>query len=377
MAKASKEEKTITAEQILSSIMEAHKDEHLNDLPDVFYKVSSGSLNLDYALNGGFGPGIHRFMGVTEGGKTSEALDVMRNFFKQFAGASKGLFIKAEGRLSPELRKRTGMTFVSKVEDWKDGTIFVLECNIYEVAAKAISKLCTEMRDVKLCIILDSVDGLITRGDKEKDFGEATKVAGGAVVAGLLMKHLGAYVSKLGHMLIIISQVRAKVETGYSSEPSRQVSATGGNALQHSADVMIEFWTQTNADQILEKDGEQPDIHKNRILGHYANARIKKSTNESTRYNIKYPIRHGVIGGSIWIEREIMEMLMNFSYIKKAGSWLSVTSDLVTEVNEFAGKKIFEGTEKAQGADNMENVICRDKETTEILRRFILEHVIA
>lgn len=377
MAKASKDEKAITAEQILSSIMDAHKDEHLNDLPDVFYKVSSGSLNLDYALNGGFGPGIHRFMGVTEGGKTSEALEVMRNFFKQFAGASKGLFIKAEGRLSPELRKRSGMTFVSKVEDWKDGTIFVLECNIYEVAAKAICKLCTEMRDIKLCIILDSVDGLITRGDKEKDFGEATKVAGGAVVAGLLMKHLGAYVSKLGHMLIIISQVRAKVETGYSSEPSRQTSATGGNALQHSADIMIEFWTQTNADQILEKDGEQPDIHKNRILGHYANARIKKSTNESTRYNIKYPIRHGVIGGSIWIEREIMEMLMNFSYIKKAGSWLSVTSDLVTEVNEFAGKKIFDGTEKAQGADNMENAICRDKETTEILRRFILEHVIA
>lgn len=377
MAKASKEEKAVTAEQILSSIMDAHKDEHLNDLPDTFYKVSSGSLNLDYALNGGFGPGIHRFMGVTEGGKTSEALEVMRNFFKQFAGASKGLFIKAEGRLSPELRKRSGMTFVSKVEDWKDGTIFVLESNIYEVAAKAICKLCTEMRDIKLCIILDSVDGLITRGDKEKDFGEATKVAGGAVVAGLLMKHLGAYVSKLGHMLIIISQVRAKVETGYSSEPSRQVSATGGNALQHSADVMIEFWTQTNSDQILEKDGEQPDIHKNRILGHYANARIKKSTNESTRYNIKYPIRHGVIGGSIWIEREIMEMLMNFSYIKKSGSWLSVTSDLVTEVNEFAGKKIFDGTEKAQGADNMENVICRDKETTEILRRFILEHVIA
>lgn len=377
MAKASKDEKAVTAEQILASIMDAHKDEHLNDLPDADYKVSSGSLNLDYALNGGLGPGIHRFMGVTEGGKTSEALEVMRNFFKQFAGASKGLFIKAEGRLSPELRKRSGITFVSKVEDWKDGTVFVLESNIYEVAAKAICKLCTEMRDIKLCIILDSVDGLITRGDKVKDFGEATKVAGGAVVAGLLMKHLGAYVSKLGHMLIIISQVRAKVETGYSSEPSRQVSATGGNALQHSADVMIEFWTQTNSDQILEKDGEQPDIHKNRILGHYANARIKKSTNESTRYNIRYPIRHGVVGGSIWIEREIMEMLMNFSYIKKAGSWLSVTSDLVTEVNEFAGKKIFDGTEKAQGADNMENVICRDKETTEILRRFILEHVIA
>ena len=68
---------------------------------------------------------------------------------------------------------------------------------------------------------------------------------------------------------------------------------------------------------------------------------------------------------------------MNFSYVKKAGSWFSVTSDLVTEVNEFAGKKIFDGTEKAQGSDNMENVICRDKDTTEILRRFILEHVIA
>ena len=41
---------------------------------EVTYKVSSGSMKVDFELGGGFGPGLHRFVGMNEGGKTSESL---------------------------------------------------------------------------------------------------------------------------------------------------------------------------------------------------------------------------------------------------------------------------------------------------------------
>ena len=46
------------------------------------YKVSTGSLQLDIATEGGIGAGIHRFCGENEGGKTAESLVLLDNFLK-------------------------------------------------------------------------------------------------------------------------------------------------------------------------------------------------------------------------------------------------------------------------------------------------------
>ena len=66
------------------------------------YLVSSGSMILDSVLGGGFGAGLHRFIGANEGGKTNEALHVMHNMLKTVEN-SKGLFVMAEGRLSSDI----------------------------------------------------------------------------------------------------------------------------------------------------------------------------------------------------------------------------------------------------------------------------------
>ena len=85
----------VNPESILSNYLKANKDDHYNFEETVEYKVSSGSLQLDLYLAGGFGPGLHRFTGVNEGGKTSESLQVMRNFLGSI-DKSRGLYIKAE-----------------------------------------------------------------------------------------------------------------------------------------------------------------------------------------------------------------------------------------------------------------------------------------
>ena len=116
--------------ETLESFLKENKEHHYNFEEEITYKVSSGSLKFDFELNGGFGPGLHRFTGINEGGKTSEALEVMKNFLQM--PKSRGIYIKAEGRLPKEMRARSGVKFTFKDAEWEDGSCFVFESNIYE-----------------------------------------------------------------------------------------------------------------------------------------------------------------------------------------------------------------------------------------------------
>ena len=131
----SKEKKnsTIGTSQFMGQFMKANKDYHFNfEETAASYSVSTGSLILDNFIGGGLGAGLQRFTGCNEGGKTNEALQVMRNMLNS-VDKTKGLYIKAEGRLSVEIQKRSGLKFVSHPDDWELGTCLVWECNIYDV----------------------------------------------------------------------------------------------------------------------------------------------------------------------------------------------------------------------------------------------------
>lgn len=134
------QKKKTTSSDILSTFLKQNSEDHYNFEETVDYKVSSGSLQLDLQLGGGFGPGLHRFVGMNEGGKTSEALEVMKNFLVEIPN-SKGFYIKAEGRLSPEMQKRSGIKFVFTADEWIAGTCFVFESNIYETVVDAMRQL--------------------------------------------------------------------------------------------------------------------------------------------------------------------------------------------------------------------------------------------
>jgi RecA/RadA recombinase len=330
--KTTTEEKKITSNEVLSSFLKQNAEDHYNFEETVDYKVSSGSLQLDLQLGGGFGPGLHRFVGINEGGKTSEALEVMKNFLLSVPN-SKGFYIKAEGRLSPEMQKRSGVKFVFSAEDWVAGTCFVFESNIYETVVDAMRQLVSKNEEkTKFCFLLDAVDGLIAKNDMDKSFEESSKVAGGAVIAATFMKKLSIALAKRGHMAIFISQVRADIKLDpYSKAPIRQTSATGGNALLHFANWILEFEPRFKGDLILKNPSDKTiDLEKNPPVGHWAKVTVKKSPNEKTNLTIPYPIRYGRSGGkSIWIEKEIVDLLLAWELINKSGAWFSPSEDFV------------------------------------------------
>ena len=338
----------LSPEQILSSYLKDREADHYNFEPDIDYRVSTGSLLLDIETGGGLGPGLHRFCGVNEGGKTSEALEIMKNFLSSVPD-SRGVLFKTEGRLTPEMKVRSGLKFCSSSEDWQDGTCFVFESNIYETAFDLMKTLIQSSKQTgtKYLFVLDSVDGLQTKGDSEKALDEAQKVASGATISSVFMKKVATALNKRGHMAIFVSQVRADIQLDpYSRAPMRTTSATGGNALLHYANWILEFERPYKKDLILEHEKDVPDVRNNKILGHWAKVSVKKSPNEKTGYILRYPVKRGREGGkSIWIEKELVDLLIQWDYCKKSGAWISVNETLREEL----AQKDLEMPEKIHG----------------------------
>lgn len=359
------EEKKITSTEVLSTFLKQNSEDHYNFEETVDYKVSSGSLQLDLQLGGGFGPGLHRFVGINEGGKTSEALEVMKNFLNEIEN-SKGFYIKAEGRLSPEMQKRSGVKFVFTPEEWVAGTCFVFESNIYETVVDAMRQLVSKNEEkTKFCFLLDAVDGLIAKNDMDKSFEESSKVAGGAVIAATFMKKLSIALAKRGHMAIFISQVRADIKLDpYSKAPVRQTSATGGNALLHFANWILEFEPRFKGDLILKSATDKIDLEKNRPLGHWAKVTVKKSPNEKTNLSIPYPIRYGRTGGkSIWIEKEIVDLLLAWELVTKSGAWFAPSEDFI----QLLAEQELSFPEKIHGEAALFKVVEEDEQLCKFL----------
>ena len=338
MAKKKEDGEVVSSKDILSSFLKNNKEDHYNFENDNDYKVSSGSLQLDIQLGGGFSPGLHRFCGINEGGKTSAALEVMKNFLKTIPNA-KGFYIKAEGRLSNEMKERSGVTFTTDANNWEVGTCFVFESNIYETVVDAMRNLVANNEEgVKYYFLLDAVDGLITKGDLDKTFEDSNKVAGGAVIAANFMKRMSIALAKRGHIAVFVSQVRADIKLDpYTKAPIRQTSATGGNALLHFANWILEFEPRFNGDLILQDpNSKKIDLEKNPVIGHWAKVTVKKSPNEKTNLQIPYPIRYGRKNGtSIWIEKELVDLLYAWEFMTKSGAWVKPSEDFIELIKEL------------------------------------------
>jgi RecA/RadA recombinase len=361
-----KDKEVTKSTDVLNSFLKQNQSDHYNFEETIDYKVSSGSLQLDLHLGGGLGPGLHRFVGMNEGGKTSAALSFMKNFLEKIP-KGKGFYIKAEGRLSNEMMERSGIKFVFSAEEWQEGTCFVFESNIYETVVDVMRQLVAKNDEGNLYyFLLDSVDGLISKGDLDKSFEDSNKVAGGAVIAANFMKRLSIGLAKRGHMAVFISQVRADIKLDpYSKAPVRQTTATGGNALLHFANWILEFEPRHKGDLILQNPSDTKiDINNNPIVGHFAKVTVKKSPIEKTNLTIAYPIRYGRINGnSIWIEKEIVDMLYVWEFINKKMSWITITE----EFKELLAENNLELPEKIQGNENLFKLIEENKDLLSFL----------
>lgn len=337
-----------TPEEELNKFLKDNESEHLNFFEEVNYKVSTGSLNLDYYTGGGLTPGLHRMTGCSESGKSSASLEIMRNFLATVPN-SRGVYIKSEGRLSREVRGRSGIVFTTKAEEWKDGTVFILETNVYETSNALMKTLVfNNPFNKRYMFIIDSMDALLLKNDVDKKDGEENKVAGGALLTSDLMKRVALRLTKLGHLAVFISQVRSTIQIDQKTKREfKATNASGGHAVTHYANWVFEFQPNFFGGSLILEDPEVKTPHPitNKIIGHWVKINIRKSTNEITGQSIEYPIKHGQTNGSsIWKEYEVFDMMLVFEHLKKEGAWLKANSDsslikdIITQFKEFPEK---------------------------------------
>lgn len=359
--------KSLSDKDLLSSFLNENKKDHFNFLEEKYFKISSGSLLLDSVLDGGFTPGLHRFVGFTSGGKTSEAMQVLKNFLSSING-SKGIYFSAEGRLNENVKNRSGLKFVNDPNLWDEGTVFVYESNVYESVAGFIELLINGENPTQYGIIVDSIDGLSLKSDLGKGFDESAKVAGGPVVASVLMKRISIPLAKKGHLAIFISQVRSEVVLDpYSPKPVRQITSTGGNALLHYANIILQFEPRFKNDLICTNEKEAPSS-SNPLLGHWAKVIIKKSSNDKNNYVIKYPVKYGDNGSSkIWKEKEVVDCLLQWEDLEKKGAWYNFSE-------EFLQTGIV-SEQKFQGLESVYSFFSSNSEITEKVYSYLSKSI--
>jgi RecA/RadA recombinase len=365
MAKKNKDEsedKVTTSLEQIQAFLKANKEDHYNFEEARNYKISTGSLILDLETGGGLTPGVDRFTGISEGGKTSCALSVARQFQLKHGDKGMVIYIKSEGRLSDEILLRAGVD--TSPDKW-----FVFESNVYEAAIDLMRDLVGNNPTKKFYLfVIDCIDALIPKNDKAKATSEATKVAGGAVLGTDFLRRMSLAMVKRGHMVIMMSQRRERPKIDpYAKVEAKLTNGSGGNALEHYANWIFEFQPRFKDDFFMaskEKDA--------RAIGHYAKIIFRKSTNERTGLLVRYPIKYGRIGGkSIWVEREIADLLLAFDKLKANGAWINVDESLRKEVLDSG----YEIPEKFNGQNKFLDFLEENEKTTAFLFNKVYETV--
>ncbi len=342
MAKAKKDnggevEEQASSKSFFAAVLKDTKGDHYNDVVPENTPISTGSLLLDSYVKIRSGS-IIRLCGNAELGKTSEAFVLAENFHKAFS-KSKTIFIKAESRLSQEMRKRSGHKFVDKAEDWDYGTVFVWSVNYFETIASSLEGLIKAMHEAgeQLCIIWDSLDGTILKSDATKDVwgSESPKVAGIPLLTKLLFKRFALPVAHYDALMIITSQYSANIKIDpYAKDAPRQADGSGGSSIGHQSDYTFLYHPRYQGDYILEKPDEKPDPVKNKTLGILSTVEIRKSATDVSGTKLKIPIRKNRIGSAIWVEKEVLDMAMQFNHLTRKGAWYSFAEDLVVKAKE-------------------------------------------
>jgi hypothetical protein len=155
----------------------------------------------------------------------------------------------------------------------------------------------------------------------------------------------------------LISQVRSTIKINqYEKTDPKVTNASGGNAALHYSDWILEFQQRWNKDIIRDK--------KENPVGHWCKIIFRKSPNEKTGQEIKYPIKYGRKNGqSVWVEYEIIDFLLTWEMALAKGAWVTISDALLQEL-EKAGLPM---EKQHNGADNLRVYLEENPKITEYL----------
>ena len=312
----------------------------LGDKPKVDVEaLSSGSILLDSCLGiGGYPKGrIIEIYGPESSGKTTLALTAVAE------AQSKGgiaAYIDAENSIDPEYAKNLGVNIDDLILSQPDSGEEALEI-VESLASSGVFSL----------IVIDSVAALVPKAELDGAMIDSS-VGLQARMMSKAMRKITGVLSKNNCTVIFINQLRDKVGVIYGSNET----TTGGRALKFFASVRIDI---RRSEAI--KDGIN-------IIGNTCNIKVVKNKVAPPFRSCKIDI---IYGKGISKEGELLDLGLEYGYVKRSGSWYEIYGERMGQGRETAKQFLAENTDIRDKLK--ENIVSNFKvennseETTELL----------
>lgn len=249
------------------SIFLLGEDEGLMDI-----KVrSSGSLLLDLAMGGGFAQGrLSLLQGAEKSGKTSIACLAIAEA-QQVTPEKDNIIIDLENSFNMEWAKTLGVNTEK---------LMIIQPDTY--AEKVYDMIEFMLKSGKFAyIVLDSLDGLVTKSElEETEWDKESRVGGTSKLNSMAMRKLvnSGLLRQSETSLIIIQQLRDKI--GGFSLYGPSTTTTGGRSIRHAATTILEvaigeFFTKgTGVDRKYFGQQMRVKVAKNKIAPPFRQASI-------------------------------------------------------------------------------------------------------
>ena len=116
---------------------------------------------------------------------------------------------------------------------------------------------------------------------------------------------------------------------------------------QNYANNILEFEERYNADIFWENPNAETAEKKGNPTGHMCKIAFKKTVNEKTGAKVRYPIKYGrTAGNSIWVERELIDMMLLWGYFEKSGAWIKFSEDIYEKYKKLGLPEKIQGEPK-------------------------------
>ena len=190
--------------------------------------ISTGCTILNSALGGGYPIGrMVNIVGDKSTGKTLLAIESAANFAKKYPDGEIW-YNEVESAFDQDYAAALGMPV--------DKIVFTEDCFTVEDFYKDIDIICKEERDQPGLYILDSLDALSDAAELDRSFGDNTMGMNKSKKMNELFRRLNQKISKANITLIIISQIRDKIN---AMPFGKQWTRGGGRGMDFYATHVI------------------------------------------------------------------------------------------------------------------------------------------
>lgn len=285
-------------------------------------RVSSGSINLDDALGGGYPKGrIIEIYGPESSGKTTLALHCIAEVQKR--GGIAG-FIDAEHALDPVYAKNIGVNIDDLYISQPDCGEQALEITETIVRSGAVD-----------IVVVDSVAALVPRSEIDGDMGDA-QMGAQARLMSQAMRKLTGIASKTGCTIIFINQLREKLGVMFGNPET----TTGGRALKFYSSVRLDV----RRVESIKQNGE--------AVGNRTRVKVVKNKTAPPFKQVEFDI---VFGEGIDRYSELIDLAISKNIITKGGPWYTY------------------GELKISGKESVKNYLLEHEEIVEEITSKVME----